>query len=115
MFGYPTKGIRMADSSPHGAAPENREKAYLPPVAPPRNHGHTVAAWVAMTSVMVGATVVAVGFVVPASWLVWTGVGVVVLGLLVGGVLRKAGLGQPEPSRPPRDAAVASDNERSKE
>lgn len=105
----------MADTSPHGAAPENREKAYLPPVAPPRNHGHTVAAWVAMASVMVGATVIAVGLVVPASWLVWTGAGVIVLGLLVGGVLRKAGLGQPEPSRSPRNAAVASDNDRSKE
>lgn len=105
----------MADTSPHGAGPENREKAYLPPVAPPRNHGHTVAAWVAMTSVMVGATAAAVGFVLPALWLVWTGAGVAVLGLLVGGVLRKAGLGQPEPSRPPRNGAVASDNDRSKE
>lgn len=105
----------MAETSPNGAAPENPEKAYLPPVAPPRNHGHTVAAWVAMTSVMVGATVVAVGFVVPALWLVWTGTGVVVVGLLVGGVLRKAGLGQPEPSRPPRNGAVVADNDRSKE
>ena len=105
----------MADTSPTGAGPENREKAYLPPVAPPRNHGHTVAAWVAMTSVMVGATAAAVGVVLPALWLVWTGAGVAVLGLLVGGVLRKAGLGQPEPSRPPRNGAVASDNDRSKE
>lgn len=105
----------MADTSPHGVAPEGREKAYLPPATPPRNHGHTVAAWVAMASVMVGATVVAVGFVVPATWLVWAGVGVMVLGLLVGGVLRKAGFGQPEPSRAPRNGAGASDNDRPKE
>lgn len=105
----------MAETSPHGAAPEDREKAYLPPVAPPRNHGHTVAAWVAMTAVMLGATLVAVGFVVPAQWLVWTGAGVIVLGLLVGGVLRKAGLGQPEPASTPRNGAGMSDTNRSKE
>jgi hypothetical protein len=105
----------MAETSPHGAAPENREKANLPPVAPPRNHGHTVAAWVAMTAVMVGATLVAVGFVVPARWLVWAGAAVVVLGLLVGGLLRKAGLGQPEPSATPRTGAGPSDTDRSKE
>lgn len=87
----------MAETSPDGAAPQDREKAYLPPVAPPRNHGHTVAAWVAMSAVMLGATVVAAGFLVPALWLVWTGAAVIVVGLLAGGVLRKAGLGQPDP------------------
>ena len=87
----------MAETSPHGA-PQDRETAYLPPVAPPRNHGHTVAAWVAMSAVMLGATVVAAGFVVPAMWLVWTGAVVIVVGLLLGWVLRKAGLGQPEPA-----------------
>lgn len=86
----------MSETTPPGAAPD-REKAYLPPVAPPRNHGHTVAAWVAMAGVMLGATLAAVGFVVPAVWLVWTGAAVAVVALLVGGVLRKAGLGQPVP------------------
>ena len=105
----------MAETTPQGAAPEGREKAYLPPVAPPRNHGHTVAAWVAMASVMVGATVAAVGFLVPAVWLVWTGAGIAVGGLLVGGVLRKAGFGQPDPASAPRNGAAASDNDRSKE
>ncbi len=96
----------MAETSPHRAAPEDREKAYLPPAAPPRNHGRTVAAWVAMTGVMVGAVVVAVGFVVPALWLVWTGAAVVVAGLLAGGILRKAGLGQPERSSASRNGAA---------
>lgn len=99
----------MVETSPNGAAPEEREPAYLPPVAPPRNHGHTVAAWVAMSSVMVGATVAAIGFVIPAVWLVWVGAGVVIGGLVVGGVLRKAGLGQPEAVRPSRNGAVTSD------
>lgn len=92
----------MATTSPSGAAPQNREKAYLPPVAPPTNHGHTVAAWVAMAGVMLGATIVAVGFVVPALWLVWTGAGVIAVALVLGGVLRKAGLGQPQPAPTPR-------------
>lgn len=105
----------MAETSPQGAAPQDREKAYLPPVAPPRNHGHTVAAWVAMSAVMVGATAVAVGFVVPAQWLVWTGAGVIIGGLLVGGLLRKAGFGQPEPTATPRNGAGISDTDRSKE
>lgn len=87
----------MSETTPNGAAPD-REKAYLPPVAPPTNHGHTVAAWVAMAGVMLGATLVAIAFVAPATWLIWAGAAVAVVALLVGGVLRRAGLGQPVPA-----------------
>jgi hypothetical protein len=82
-----------------------REKAYLPPAAPPRNHGHTVAAWVTVTVILVGALVASAGVVAALPWLFWTGLGIAVLGLIVGYALRKAGLGQPEPSAPARDGA----------
>lgn len=104
----------MATTPSSGAAPQNRERAYLPPASPPRNHGHTVAAWVAMSSVMLGAAIVAVGFVVPALWLVWTGAAIAVVGLLVGGLLRRAGLGQPEPTAATR-AGAGTDNDSTKE
>ena len=81
------------------------ERAYLPPASPPRNHGHTVAAWVTVTVVMVGAAIASGAVVAALPWLFWVGIGVVVLGVLVGLVLRKAGFGQPEPSGPRRGAA----------
>ena len=81
------------------------ERAYLPPASPPRNHGHTVAAWVTVSAVMLGAVVAAVGVVVAESWVFWLGLGIIVLGVLVGITLRKAGLGQPEPSGPTRGQA----------
>ncbi|WP_123814252.1 HGxxPAAW family protein [Myceligenerans xiligouense] len=71
------------------------EVAYLPEAAPPDNHGHTVAAWVTMTGIMVGALLSAVGVVVDGGfWMFWVGLVVCVGSLVVGGVLRGMGLGQ---------------------
>lgn len=71
------------------------EVAYLPHSTPPRNHGHTVAAWVAMTGLMIAAFVSTAGVVVDgAPWLFWTGFVVAGVSLVVGAVLKKMGLGQ---------------------
>lgn len=75
--------------------PAAAEVAYLPEAAPPHNHGHTVAAWVTMTGIMIGALVSTVGVVVPGTfWMFWTGLGLCAASLVVGGVLKGMGLGQ---------------------
>lgn len=71
------------------------EVAYLPPASPPRNHGHTTAAWVTVGLVILGAVVAAWGVVVAEPWVFWAGLGVVLLGLVLGRVLKMLGFGQP--------------------
>ncbi|PJI85472.1 HGxxPAAW family protein [Luteimicrobium subarcticum] len=68
---------------------------YLPPASPRANEGHTLAAWFAMIGVMVGVLLVGIGMVVvtPVVWV--AGVVVVLVGLVGGWFLRKAGHGQP--------------------
>jgi len=84
---------------------ENKpEIAYLPPGVPPTNHGHTVAAWVTMAGITLGALISAFGLVLAASssvGLVLFVVGLVVVGasLLVGLVLRNLGMGQKKVQR----------------
>ncbi|MFC8921752.1 HGxxPAAW family protein [Cellulosimicrobium sp. NPDC057127] len=78
---------------------QTTEIAYLPPAAPPTNHGHTVAAWFTMIGIIVGVLVAAVGVVVAAVWLFWVGMGVVAVSLLGGLVLRNLGYGQKPASR----------------
>lgn len=73
------------------------ELAYLPVASPPRNHGHTTAAWVTVTVVLVGSLLVALAMVLSVPWLIWAGAGVVVVGLVVGRVLAMLGFGQPRP------------------
>ena len=81
---------------------ESSEKAYLPKVASPTNHGHTTAAWVTVSVVVIGAVVSAVAVVSAKPWLCWVGLVVIVVGLVVGRLLRVLGLGQTESSRPAR-------------
>lgn len=86
------------------------EHAHLPPTAPPRNHGHTVAAWVTVSVVIAGAAIAAIGLLTALPWLFWTGLGVAVLGVVIGGILRKVGFGQPEPSGPVRGESGTGDD-----
>ena len=81
----------------------NTENAYLPDAAPFHNEGKTLASWVAMVGVTIGAIIAAAGFIAPTVWLIVVG-GVIVLGsLIAGGVLRSMGHGQPSRSaREPR-------------
>ena len=80
----------------------NAEIAYLPPAVPPTNHGHTVAAWVTMIGIMLGAVVAAIGLVVAQTWLFWAGFVVVAVALVVGLVLRNLGFGQDKPGVEPK-------------
>ncbi|MFF2267027.1 HGxxPAAW family protein [Cellulosimicrobium cellulans] len=79
---------------------QTTEIAYLPPAAPPTNHGHTVAAWFTMIGIMVGALVAAIGVLLPGMaqvsgvWLFWVGMGLVAVALVGGLVLRNMGYGQ---------------------
>lgn len=72
------------------------EKAYLPVASPPRNHGHTTAAWVTVTVVIVGSVAASLGVLFGLPGLFWVGMGVVVLGVVLGRVLKMLGFGQPD-------------------
>ena len=78
------------------------EKAYLPKVAPPTNHGRTIAAWVTVSVVMFGGVVSAAGILAAKPWLFWVGLAVIGVGLVVGRLLKVLGLGQTESSGPAR-------------
>lgn len=90
----------MAENSPKAA-----EIAYLPPAAPPTNHGHTVAAWFTMIGIMVGAVVAGLAMVASLVWLFWVGMGIVLVGIVGGVVLRNMGYGQPRAGEPARATA----------
>lgn len=67
----------------------------LPKSKPSTNHGHTVASWVTMILIMAGALVSLFGVIGATPALAWAGLAIALGGLLVGGVLRAMGLGQP--------------------
>jgi hypothetical protein len=77
------------------------ERTHLPVASPPRNHGHTTAAWVLVVVVLIGAVVSAVAVMVAQPVLFWVGLGIVLVGVILGRVLKMLGFGQPaDPSRP---------------
>ncbi len=65
--------------------------------APPRNHGHTLAAWVTVVVVLLGAVVSSLAVIAALPVLFWAGLVVVVVGVVAGRVLKMLGFGQPEP------------------
>lgn len=67
----------------------------LPPASPPANEGNTVAAWVTVAIILVGGLVACLGVVLARPVMFWTGVGVAVVALVVGRVLKMLGFGQP--------------------
>jgi hypothetical protein len=82
----------MADNTARtGSAASN----YLPPRSPAENEGHTLAAWFAMIGVMVGAIIFGVGMIFVNAPVMIAGGVVIVVGLVGGAILRKAGRGQP--------------------
>ncbi|GMA37437.1 HGxxPAAW family protein [Demequina litorisediminis] len=66
----------------------------LPEVAH-SNHGKTTAAWVTNTGLVIAALVMAFGIAIPTWPLVWVGVGIAVVSLAAGAILRALGHGQP--------------------
>ncbi|MFI5527951.1 HGxxPAAW family protein [Kitasatospora sp. NPDC051853] len=61
-------------------------------------HGHTPAAWTGSTIAFIGFTVSGVAMIIPAVWLFWVGLGVVLLGGVVGKAMSMAGMGK-QPSQ----------------
>ncbi|MEU3332147.1 HGxxPAAW family protein [Glutamicibacter creatinolyticus] len=56
-------------------------------------HGNSIAAWTAVIIMMVGAIVGGIAFANHAHLLVYISCGVILLGLVVGWIMRKAGYG----------------------
>ncbi|KQM83358.1 DUF6704 family protein [Agromyces sp. Leaf222] len=56
-------------------------------------HGHSPAAWIAVIIMLVGFTVGTFAFWFEIVWLVWASAGIVLIGLLVGWLLARAGYG----------------------
>lgn len=56
-------------------------------------HGNSPAAWTAVIIMLVAFTIGTVAFWMDLAWLVWASAALLVVGLLVGVVLSKAGYG----------------------
>ncbi|MCV2394792.1 hypothetical protein OEB99_10775 [Actinotalea sp. M2MS4P-6] len=72
-----------------------REQANLPVSAPPANHGNTLAAWVTVVIILIGGLTSTLSIMFSVMPLFWVGLGVVLVGLVVGKVMRMLGMGQP--------------------
>jgi hypothetical protein len=57
------------------------------------NHGNSVAAWVAVTIVMIASCVSSIGVLISAPWLFWVGVALIAVGVVTGKVLQMMGFG----------------------
>ncbi|TFC96981.1 MULTISPECIES: DUF6704 family protein [Cryobacterium] len=55
--------------------------------------GHSIAAWTAVTIMLLAITIGTVAFFLVIPWLVWASAGLLVVGLLVGWILSKVGYG----------------------
>ncbi|MFT3862609.1 HGxxPAAW family protein [Micropruina sp.] len=59
------------------------------------HHGRTPAAWAGSIIALVGFLICAVAFLMGPNWLLfWVSIVVILGGALVGGVMRKMGMGQ---------------------
>jgi len=70
-------------------------------------HGNSVAAWTAVSIVMLGTLVSAIAFPLNSVWVFWAGVVVIVLGVLAGKVLAMMGFGVDGSGEPAEAAATA--------
>lgn len=65
------------------------------------SHGHTPAAWTAVTIVFIGFCVAGIFMVLAQPIGFWAGLVVIAVGTVVGAAMRAAGLGQPTPNGQP--------------
>ncbi|MCD5347055.1 hypothetical protein PX701_16575 [Agromyces sp. H3Y2-19a] len=56
-------------------------------------HGHSPAAWTSVTIMLIAFVIGTVAFFLDVQWLVWASAGLLVVGLIVGWVLARAGYG----------------------
>jgi hypothetical protein len=65
-------------------------------------HGHSTAAWTAVTIMLVGVAVGTVAFFFDFPVVVWASAALVLLGWIIGGVMAKAGYGVKGPRYQPK-------------
>lgn len=65
-------------------------------------HGHSPAAWTAVTIMLIGFTIGTVAFFFELAWLVWASAALVIAGWVTGGVLAKVGYGVKGPKYQPK-------------
>ena len=70
-------------------SPAQIDASYLPPSAPPANHGHTLAAWFTTIVVVIGSLVAGVAMCFAAVGIVWVGAAIVAPALLPDNPLNK--------------------------
>lgn len=56
-------------------------------------HGHSPAAWTAVTIMLLAFTVGTVAFFLALAWLVWASFGLLVAGLITGWIMARVGYG----------------------
>ncbi|AMB58372.1 DUF6704 family protein [Microterricola viridarii] len=56
-------------------------------------HGNSPAAWTSVVIMLLAFLIGTVAFFLEMEWLVWASAGLLIVGLIVGGVLAKAGYG----------------------
>ncbi|MGO1234777.1 MAG: DUF6704 family protein [Microbacterium gubbeenense] len=71
------------------------------PIGDP-GHGHSPAAWTAILIMLVAVSIGTVALYLDQIWLVWAAGGLVVVGLIVGWILSKAGFGVNGPKYQPK-------------
>ncbi|HZI98591.1 MAG TPA: HGxxPAAW family protein [Actinomycetales bacterium] len=64
-------------------------------------HGHSIAAWVCVGTVMLGSLVMSVAVVAALVWMFVVGAVVVLVGMVLGKVLHGMGFGEPAQEAPP--------------
>jgi hypothetical protein len=67
--------------------------------------GHSPAAWTAVIILLIAFSIGTIAFWFSMAWLVWASVGLAIVGLIVGGILSKAGYGVNGPKFVPRHNA----------
>ncbi|MEZ7005399.1 HGxxPAAW family protein [Streptomyces sp. AD55] len=64
------------------------------------SHGHTPAAWTGVIIAFIGFCVAGMFMVMAEPVGFWISIGIVLLGAVVGGIMRMMGLGQPKHDHP---------------
>lgn len=67
-------------------------------------HGHSPAAWVAVTVMIIGFVIGALGFWFVSMWMIWVAIALVLGGWLLGFVLAKLGYGVAGPRYVPKSS-----------
>jgi hypothetical protein len=71
----------------------NNAPAIDPMHAEAAGHGNSIAAWSAVGVMLIGTLIGCIGYTLASLPILLAGVGVIVLGLVVGGVMKAAGYG----------------------